>query len=301
MFNYKHLYRYISILILVLVCIIVIGRYVYKQEFRLKKLEVHIVDKDFHSVLIRTPNDKRIIIDGGIGLGLLREVSELLPFYSKRIDVLIVTKKISNNISGLIDLISRYEVHEIVIPKNFDEEIRDKTFEYFINLAKDKNIPLKYVSFGDKMKIEDEIYFNILFPVDSKSFKYSKTSSPELLLELVYKETRIIFLNSATKKIQKFILENYNRISSNTALLHTVLVLYKKLSSTNTNNDFLKTINPEWIIYSSRDDVERVDTNFKDNKKNKEQYLINIEILNSKTKKQTTVISDGNVWNLLSK
>ena len=88
-----------------------LGGYVWKEENRPAILEVYVFSlSSGRSIFIRTPEDKRILIDGGGNSDIVDELTQILPFYSRRIDAVVATNSEGNNVSGLIDVLNRYIV-----------------------------------------------------------------------------------------------------------------------------------------------------------------------------------------------
>jgi beta-lactamase superfamily II metal-dependent hydrolase len=86
-----------------------VGAYVWHQEHRLPLLDIYLFAlKSGQSAFIRTPDDRRILVNGGSNSEIIRRISKRLPFYSRRIDALIVTDTSAKNVSGLIDVLERY-------------------------------------------------------------------------------------------------------------------------------------------------------------------------------------------------
>src|ERR1700690_3654211 len=69
-----------------------LGGYVWKEEHHPAILEIYAFNlKSGRSYFIRTPDDKRILVDGGANSEIIGELTRILPFYSRRIDSLIAT------------------------------------------------------------------------------------------------------------------------------------------------------------------------------------------------------------------
>ena len=62
------------------------------------------------SILIKTPDRKLILTDGGNNNSVLYRISEVLPFWIKRIDYVVVSHPHADHIFGLISLMESYEI-----------------------------------------------------------------------------------------------------------------------------------------------------------------------------------------------
>src|SRR3989344_5217226 len=68
------------------------------------------------SIFIDAPSGNQVLIDGGPGKGVLRELSKVMPFYDRSIDVVIATHADQDHIGGLPDVLLNYEVDLFMEP-----------------------------------------------------------------------------------------------------------------------------------------------------------------------------------------
>lgn len=69
------------------------------------------------SSLIITPERKVILIDGGPDQKVLKELGHFLSFWHKKIDLLVITHPHDDHFIGLIEVLRRYQVENILIDK----------------------------------------------------------------------------------------------------------------------------------------------------------------------------------------
>jgi beta-lactamase superfamily II metal-dependent hydrolase len=203
-----------------------LGMYIWREEHRPPLLEVYIFSmKEGQSVFIRTPEDRRILIDGG-GSSIVRLVSKYLPFYSRRIDDVVVTKTVGKNVSGLISILDRYKVGQVYLPAVTLEALeldssKDAVYETFIKAIKEHRIPVQELSEGDSLDFSVngfssdylgvarvtnlKVQSSILFPAAPANFSYSKASGPSLVLNISHGDNSILLAGDLSKKIQKYI------------------------------------------------------------------------------------------------
>lgn len=229
--------------------------YLYDRE---NVLEIYVIPlKVGQATFIRTPSDKRILIDGGQNGEIIRYVSKYIPFYSRRIDTLIVSKNIDDRVGGLIEILDRYKVGEILIPKLDALELgisttSQNTFDLFLSIARGKGIEIGNISSGDILDLDNSdsntgVIFKILFPVPINEFEYSKASDPGLVFSIEYKGYKVFSLNTTSKKIQKYLSSKYgDTISSN------ILILANSPNQTNLDNKLLEMVNPDYFIFSKK-------------------------------------------------
>mgnify|MGYP001579973346 CR=1 FL=1 len=231
--------HYKLILIIILLGGSALGGYIYHWEFRKPVLEVYFFHLDRgRSIFLRTPENRSILIDGGQNSQVLREITAVMPFYSRRIDTIILTNSAPKNAGGLVDVVKRYEIGEIIEPTVMGTSTALYAFE---DSLKEKNLDkkTKKVGKGDIFTI-DGVKFKILFP--DPLFKFNKTSIPELVLEIEYGQSKILFLGDVSKTIQKSFLSEVGKVN---------IVEYAHTGSdSRTSKELLDKMNPDIVINS---------------------------------------------------
>ena len=245
------------------VCMVValgVAWYVWHENQRSPFWETYVFAlKSGQSIFIRTPSDKRILIDGGTNSEIIGRISSILPFYSRRIDKIVVTKLDSKHVTGLVDVVSRYSVGEIIVPDISLQTLglassADQIYQAFIDVVNESGIPLKKTTAGDGIVFDDvsttsPVMFEALFPMASSSFQYSNASAPELVGRISFGSTSIMLAGSITPKIQKFIATSTATLPSS-GIRSVVLVLSQNASADYLTRVFVNAITPSYVIYS---------------------------------------------------
>jgi len=153
------------------------------------------------SIYISTPNGKKILIDGGDNFETDFEIAKLIPFYSCKLDVIVLTHPHYDHIKGLNRVLQRCEVGVVMFN---DVDFTSRDFLYF--KEKTENINVKNVFAGDEFVI-DNVNFKILWP--SKEFLQNKVSDindSSVVIFLDYGNFEALLAGDATSKV----LENIN-------------------------------------------------------------------------------------------
>ncbi len=85
------------------------------------------------SSLIITPKRKVILIDGGPDQKVLKELGRVLPFWNRKIDLLVVTHPHDDHFVGLIEVLRRYQVEKILIDQGVGS---GKTWQTLVEVIK---------------------------------------------------------------------------------------------------------------------------------------------------------------------
>ncbi len=227
---------YISIFILIIITYITV--YIYKWEFRDENLEVYFFSLNRgRAVFVRTPENKTILIGGGQNTEVIREITNVTPFYRREINKLIIPSASVNQIGGLIEIVNRYEIDEIIIPKIMATSTVLSELKKVINRNK---IHVIEVVEGDEIEIEKDLEIRILFP--SQNFKYNKTSLPELGLQIKYMNVSAYLMGNLSKTIQKYIARNLRETQNN------IIEFYNTATESKVSKELLDKIKPKFTF-----------------------------------------------------
>lgn len=275
-----------------------LGFYVWQEEHRLPLLEIYIFNlTSGRSMFIRTPEDRRIFIDGGSNSEIIRRISEIIPFYSRRIDMVIATDSKGNNISGLIDIIERYKVGEVYIPAFTLENLglassTDQIYETFLDILAERQIKTDELFLGGVVDLDSQTRLNVHFPVKPEKFSYSKASPPEILFTISNNRNTISFFGNATKKVQKYIA---NSILESSEV--DVMVFSHSIIPANVSVELINKLKPKNIIFSQK--ILNTSTKVSTIPKNKKEIVDPLSYLslenkfNLREKGTIKIISDG--------
>jgi len=241
--------------ILTFIFFTVITLYIFKLNEHSHSLRIYVFSlKNNIAIFLQTSSGKRILINGGGNSEIVRKITKVIPFYSRHIDTIISTNEEDKNITGLISVVDRYKVERAYLQKinlhNLNlSTTSSKIYDTYIHKLKARKIYVQELIKGDVIKLDEETKIEVLFPVQSNDFKYSKSSSPELVLVVSYKDFNFLILGNVSKKIQKYLLSD-TFLVSNFATLTNALIIPHSLSKSNTDERLLDMLNHKIIIYS---------------------------------------------------
>jgi len=100
-----------------------------------RNLHVYVIDVgQGDAILMRTPEGKNILIDGGGGDYLLVELGAVLPPWVRQIDILVLTHPHADHFFGLMDVIERYEIGAVWWNPVYHGMLE---YRYFVELVTD--------------------------------------------------------------------------------------------------------------------------------------------------------------------
>ncbi|MFA6411022.1 MAG: MBL fold metallo-hydrolase, partial [Candidatus Buchananbacteria bacterium] len=194
------------------------------------------------SILIQTPNRYHILIDGGPDNTVLYRLGKYLPFYERQIDLVVLTHPDSDHLNGLIEVLKRYQVKNILLTEIFDDSPAYKIFWQIINEKK--------VSIFDAGKISGinlgkDSNLTILYPTRSLAeLEFKDKNDSSIVVKLNYFNFSSLFMGDAPIKIEK------NLLADSKPVLADVLKLGHHGSNTCSDQNFLTQVKPELAIIS---------------------------------------------------
>ena len=196
--------KIIIISIIISLCMIFIPR----------DLQINFVDVgQGDSTFIITPKNKTILIDGGGSNTGSFDVGEntLLPYvldkgYNK-IDFMIISHFDSDHVGGLLTILEEIKVEKILIAK---QEEQSENYKRFLNIVKEKNIPVIIGKEGDKINIEKDLYLDILFP-ESEQIEENMINNNSLVFNMHYNNFSMLFTGDIEEIAEKRIIEITNK------------------------------------------------------------------------------------------
>lgn len=197
------------------------------------------------SIFIETPGNYQILIDGGPSNVILEKLGKEMDFWDRRIDLIILTHPEHDHIAGLIEVLKRYEVENIV----WTGILRD-TAEYkeWIRLIEDEDSNIKIVQAGQKI-ITPNLFFQILHPLENlKGQDVKNTNNTSIINRLVFNNISFLFLGDAYKSVERKL------VSDGVYLDSDILKVGHHGSKTSTSKELLESVNPCMAVISAGKD-----------------------------------------------
>ena len=238
--NKKSRKKFLSVLILIVFCFNICNFFIIKRELKIYFVDVGQGDSTF----IVTPKKETILIDGGGSLGTDFDVGEstLLPYILdrgyKKIDLMFVSHFDQDHIGGLFKILEELKVKKVCISK---QEEDSENYQKFLNIVKEKNIQVLVVKIGDKIVLDKNLYFDILWPKD-KQIEENKLNNNAIVMKLNYNNFSMMFTGDIEKKAEEEIIETYK----NSKILESdILKVAHHGSKTSTTDEFLSRVKPK--------------------------------------------------------
>lgn len=215
-------------------------------QFIPQNLEINFVDVgQGDCTFIVTPRNKTILIDGGGSSSNEFDVgkSTLFPYildkgYTK-IDYIFISHFDQDHVGGILTILQKIKVKKVIISK---QEENSENYQKFLEIIKEKGVSVAIVKMGDRVKIENGVYFDILWPT-SEQIQENKLNNNSLVMKMYYHNFSVLFTGDIEEEAEKKIFETYK--SEKNKLVSNVLKVAHHGSKTSTIKEFLDTVNPK--------------------------------------------------------
>ena len=224
------------------ICILVLITFTWIPE----KLNIYFIDVgQGDSTFIVTPKNKTILIDGGGSSSNEYDVGEstLLPYILdrgyKKIDYIFISHFDQDHVGGILTILQELKVGKVIISKQGEDS---ENYQKFLKLVKEKKIKVVIVEKGDRIKIENNLYVDILWP-DNTLIKENILNNNSIVMKMYYNDFSILLTGDIEEIAEKKILETYRGKEKN--LKADVLKVAHHGSKTSTIEGIVDVIKPK--------------------------------------------------------
>lgn len=196
------------------------------------------------AIFVETPDGVQLLIDGGPDAGVLREVSKVVPFWDRTIDVVLATHPDKDHIGGLVDILGRYQIAEIFRTENQSDTAVSSAF---IFMEGDEGAGTHIARAGDVIQLGASTTLRIFSPSSDATDWESNTSS--IVVQLKYGDIEFMLTGDAPLGIEEYLAKTYGETLSS-----EVLKLGHHGSKTATADSFLQMVAPEYAVVSAGKD-----------------------------------------------
>ena len=188
------------ILLLLALATIMVWYAVFAED-RTGKLTVAFLDiGQGDAIFIESPTGTQMMVDGGPGASVLRELSHVMPFYDRSIDLLLISNPDTDHMSGFLDILRRFDVHAIVEPGTVGASSDYRTF---LEEVKNEGAYHVIARRGQRLELGGGAYFEVLFP--DRDVSGLETNQGSIIGKLVYGNTSFLFPGDAPSAVEEYV------------------------------------------------------------------------------------------------
>lgn len=164
-----------------------------------KNMYVHFLDVgQGDAAFVRFPNNSQLLIDGGPSAIVLSQLGKNMPFYDRSIDALLVTHSDSDHLSGLLDVLDRYEVGMVFEPENIAQ---NNLYALWQKKLSEKQIPVHKLHAGHRILFSPTSVFDVFSPFERGVYG-GKSNNKAIVGKLRHVENTFLFMADVEKVVE---------------------------------------------------------------------------------------------------
>lgn len=193
------------------------------------------------AIYIETPDGVQMLIDGGHDATILSKLASVMPLFDRSLDVVLATHSDLDHIGGLVDVLNRYQVANIVRTENKNDT---SATELFLELESQEESGLHIAKAGQQLQLGASTTLSVISPLGDPREWESNTAS--IVTQLEYSDVSFMFTGDAPIGIEDYLVSSYGSL-----LRSDVLKLGHHGSKTSSGDLFLKAVAPSYAIVSA--------------------------------------------------
>ncbi len=213
-----------------------------------QSLEVNFFDVgQGDAIFIEDPKLHQVLIDGGPDSTVLEKLGKEIPSWDNTLDLIILTHPEKDHLAGLIEVLKRYKVENIL----WTGVVRD-TAEYkeWKKLIEEEGAKIFIAQAGQKIYSSAKSIttspgnvIEILYPFESLEGKTLEDSNnTSIIIRLVFGENSFLLTGDAYQSAERAILQREINIDSD------VLKIGHHGSKTSSSEEFIEKVSPEIAV-----------------------------------------------------
>ncbi len=201
-------------------------------------LSIHIIDVgQGDCILIKTPQNKNILVDGGDENSYKIIKSYLNLHKVNHLDIIFTTHFDKDHIGSLDDIINNFDVSKIYAPNQISSSPH---YNNLLIACNNSNIKLNHLSKGDSLNLDSNININVLSP----SYIQDNNNKNSIVFNLQYQDMDFLFTGDCESENETDIINSFN--------LSTIdfLKVAHHGSDTSSTDNFVKETSPSISVIS---------------------------------------------------
>jgi len=206
-----------------------------------QKLKVIFFDIGQGDAILIEKGSTQIIIDGGPdGSKMMEKLGKFVPFWDRKIEVVLATHPDADHISGLVEVLKNYEVGQLI--DNYSES-DSKVYKKYRETFQEKKISHLEGKQGLEIK-KGDMRMKIIYPPEINNVASKDSNSGSLVIRLDFEENSFLFTGDFPMEEEELLLNQQEDIEAD------VLKVSHHGSAYASGEKFLEKVHPRDAIIS---------------------------------------------------
>ena len=192
------------------------------------------------AILIKTPAGQNILIDGGPSSKIINQLSENLAWWDRKIDLMILTHPHDDHVTGLIEVLKRYQVKQILYTGVVHT---GPNYLAWLEQVREQKIKMIIIDRPQTINLAKDCSLEIIYPRTSLlGREVNNLNNASIALKLVYGQTKFLLAGDIEAEVEQEL------IKSGVDLTAQVFKLNHHGSNSSNSQEFLEKIQPEFAV-----------------------------------------------------
>lgn len=194
------------------------------------------------AALAVTPDGQTILIDGGPDDSVVSKLDSSVPFYSHKIDTVVLTHPHADHVAGLVSVAEKYQIGTVYM-----SGVTHTAPEYlaFLAVLNERAVNVQIVQAGDSLDFGDGIKLDFLYPLtEMKDQKVDSLNNSSVITRLSWGDSAAIFMGDLESEAQALLL------ASNQNFQADIIKVAHHGSKNGIDLQFLDAVSPKYAIIS---------------------------------------------------
>lgn len=143
----------------------------------------------------------------------------------------------------MLYVLKEIEVETVIIGKQYES---CENYEEFQRIVNTKKINIHIVEAGNKIRIDNSLYFYVLWPTNTNMISDNAINNNSLVCKLIYKNFSMLFTGDIEEIAEKAILSKY--VNKTELLNADILKVAHHGSKTSSIKEFINTVSPKYAV-----------------------------------------------------
>lgn len=194
--------------------------------------------------------DYQILIDGGPDQSVLAEMGQVMPFYDRTIEEVVLTHPHNDHLRGLNEVVDRYKIKVVYLTQ---VSYSSKEYEIFLTKVNEKKITIRVMDKNEVAIPFEKASLEFLWPgSDFKDKPIDNLNNSSIVNRFCYIEQCFLFLGDLEADSQEEIVSYYQNRSG--VFKSSILKFAHHGSANGAFEPLLKLASPSYIIFSVGED-----------------------------------------------
>ena len=157
------------------------------------------------AILIRTPSHHTILVDGGPDQNVIAQLNRVMPLWNRHIDLLVLTHPQADHVTGLLDVLERFTVGEILATF---EPYDSQTNSAWLSAALAGDHAINYADAADDYQF-GEVRWDTLHPLSQLLDDSEDVNEHSVVAKITYAGVSLLLTGDAGFPAEARLLDTY--------------------------------------------------------------------------------------------